>query len=307
MQKKIIALSTLSQLGIIITRLGFNLPHLAFFHILTHALFKALLFICAGSFIGCHLHTQDLRWMGNTTIQLPVATRCVTLANIALCGFPFIAGFYSKDLIIEAAINNPNNIIILLMVIFRLGLTSFYSIRFSLTTIWRPTLIAPWLNLSEEKNIIIPILFLSVTSITCGRVMSWFPPIRSSFYILPSYLKFMPLIIVTSGVLAGFYITTTIEPKTSTLINQIISHYSLCSIWFLVPLSSQFILKFPITIAHYNLKYVDHGWLESVSGINTNKTLLNTRNYIASIRPKRPAIYLSTFTLIIVIFIWSIF
>jgi NADH-ubiquinone oxidoreductase chain 5 len=59
--KKIIALSTLSQLGIIITSLGFNLPHLAFFHILTHALFKALLFICAGSFIGCHLHTQDLR------------------------------------------------------------------------------------------------------------------------------------------------------------------------------------------------------------------------------------------------------
>jgi len=59
--KKIIALSTLRQLGMIITSLGFNLPHLAFFHILTHALFKALLFICAGSFIGVHLHTQDLR------------------------------------------------------------------------------------------------------------------------------------------------------------------------------------------------------------------------------------------------------
>lgn len=133
--KKIIALSTLSQLGIIITRLGFGLPHLAFYHILTHALFKALLFICAGSFINCHLHTQDLRWMGNTTIQMPVATRCITLANMALCGFPFIAGFYSKDIIIEAALNRPNRIIILIMAIFRLGLTSFYSIRFSLTTI----------------------------------------------------------------------------------------------------------------------------------------------------------------------------
>jgi len=66
---------------------------------------------------------------------MPVATRCVTLANLALCGFPFIAGFYSKDIIIEAALNNPNNIIILLIAIFSLGLTSFYSIRFSLTTI----------------------------------------------------------------------------------------------------------------------------------------------------------------------------
>jgi NADH:ubiquinone oxidoreductase subunit 5 (subunit L)/multisubunit Na+/H+ antiporter MnhA subunit len=73
--------------------------------------------------------------MGNITNQIPVATSCVTLANIALCGFPFIAGFYSKDMIIEAAINTPNNIIILFMAIFRLGLTSFYSIRFSLTTI----------------------------------------------------------------------------------------------------------------------------------------------------------------------------
>jgi len=73
--------------------------------------------------------------MGNVTNQIPVATSCVTLANIALCGFPFIAGFYSKDMIIEAAINSPNRIIILFIAIFRLGLTSFYSIRFSVTTI----------------------------------------------------------------------------------------------------------------------------------------------------------------------------
>ncbi len=59
--KKIIALSTLSQLGIIITRIALNMPQLAFFHILTHALFKALLFVCAGSFINSHIHRQDLR------------------------------------------------------------------------------------------------------------------------------------------------------------------------------------------------------------------------------------------------------
>jgi NADH-ubiquinone oxidoreductase chain 5 len=59
--KKIIALSTLSQLGIIITSIGLNMPILAYYHILTHALFKALLFICAGSIINQHLHSQDLR------------------------------------------------------------------------------------------------------------------------------------------------------------------------------------------------------------------------------------------------------
>jgi NADH:ubiquinone oxidoreductase subunit 5 (subunit L)/multisubunit Na+/H+ antiporter MnhA subunit len=73
--------------------------------------------------------------MGNISNQIPVATSCVTLANLALCGFPFIAGFYSKDIIMEAAINSPNNVVMLFMSIFRLGLTSFYSVRFSLTTI----------------------------------------------------------------------------------------------------------------------------------------------------------------------------
>jgi len=133
--KKIIALSTLRQLGIIITRLGLNMPQLAYFHILTHALFKALLFVCAGRFINSHLHAQDLRWMGNLANQIPVASSCITLANLALCGFPFIAGFYSKDLIIESAINIDNNILIVSLSLFRIGLTSFYSIRFSLSVI----------------------------------------------------------------------------------------------------------------------------------------------------------------------------
>jgi NADH:ubiquinone oxidoreductase subunit 5 (subunit L)/multisubunit Na+/H+ antiporter MnhA subunit len=72
--------------------------------------------------------------MGNITNQIPVASRCITLANLALIGLPFMAGFYSKDIIIEAAIRNPNNIIILLLALLRLGLTAFYSIRFSLST-----------------------------------------------------------------------------------------------------------------------------------------------------------------------------
>ena len=305
--KKIIALSTLRQLGIMITSLGFNLPHLAFFHILTHALFKALLFICAGSFIGCHLHTQDLRWMGNTTNQMPVATSCVTLANLALCGFPFMAGFYSKDIIMEAAINTPNNILILIIAIFRLGLTSFYSIRFSLTTIWGPTLISPWLSLNEEKSIIVPILFLSSLSITCGRIMSWFPPIRSSFYMLPSYLKIIPLFIVILGILRAYFLTSRININKALLINKVLTHYSLCSMWFLVPLSSQFILKWPISIAHFNLKYIDHGWLESISGIKTNNLLLSSRNTISNFSPKTPSMYLFSFIVVIIISLILVF
>jgi NADH:ubiquinone oxidoreductase subunit 5 (subunit L)/multisubunit Na+/H+ antiporter MnhA subunit len=73
--------------------------------------------------------------MGNLTNQIPVASSCISIANIALCGFPFIAGFYSKDLIIESSINIINNTPIVLLAIMRIGLTSFYSIRFRIVTI----------------------------------------------------------------------------------------------------------------------------------------------------------------------------
>lgn len=304
--KKIIALSTLSQLGIIITSIGLNIPNLAFFHILTHALFKALLFICAGSFINLHLHTQDLRWIGNLSNQIPVATSCITLANIALCGFPFIAGFYSKDLIIESAINIPNNIFIVLLAVIRIGLTSFYSIRFRLVTIWSSNSNARIIKIKEEIIIIIPIIFLSSVSILSGRSMSWLPPIRREIFILPFYIKILPMIIVIIGLATGWIISTISSDLPSKALNIPLNHYASCLIWFLVPLSSQFILKAPLQIAHNYIKLVDQGWLEIYSGQGSNKWLIIINNTIIINSPKTANSYLvsaSTITIVIIFLI----
>jgi len=151
--KKIVALSTLSQLGVIIFSLGLNMPVLAYFHIVTHALFKALLFICVGSFINYHNHTQDLRWIGNLSFQMPLIISSIILANIALAGFPFLAGFYSKDLIIETILSSSFNILILSITLIRLGLTSFYSIRATLVAILRHQINLPYSIISEPLNI----------------------------------------------------------------------------------------------------------------------------------------------------------
>jgi len=132
--KKIIALSTLRQLGVIISRLGLNLPLLTFFHLITHALFKALLFVCAGTIIHLHHHSQDLRSMGNLRIQIPLTSTCMIVANLALCGFPFFAGFYSKDLIIEFCLFSPTNTLIIVIFLVATALTAAYSVRFILTT-----------------------------------------------------------------------------------------------------------------------------------------------------------------------------
>lgn len=99
--KKIIALSTLRQLGLIIIILSIGFIKLAFFHLLTHAMFKALLFICAGSIIHNIINSQDIRSIGGLCIRMPLTATFFNIANLALCGMPFIAGFYSKDLILE--------------------------------------------------------------------------------------------------------------------------------------------------------------------------------------------------------------
>jgi NADH-ubiquinone oxidoreductase chain 5 len=295
--KKIIALSTLSQLGMIITSIGLNMPSLAFFHIITHALFKALLFICAGSFINQHLHSQDLRWIGNLTNQIPVATSCISVANLALCGFPFIAGFYSKDLIMESAINITNNIFILYLALFRLGLTSFYSIRFRLVTIWSSNSGAPLINTDEHTKIIIPILLLAIISISSGRIIAWLPPVSQSIFILPILIKLLPLCIVLSGLIVAWYVSSITSAHKSPMSLMPLSHYGSCLIWFLVPLSSQFIIKFPLSISHHFIKSTDQGWLEIASGNGLHIILTKYGNHIIQYSPKSPASYLSTATI----------
>nr|QNQ65316.1 NADH dehydrogenase subunit 5 [Amphiura sp. JN-2020] len=127
--KKIIAYSTTSQLGLMVFCVGVGLPWLALYHICTHAFFKALLFLCSGSIIHSTNNEQDLRKMGNSGWNLPLTSGALAIGSLSLCGFPFLAGFYSKDLILEAAqISTTNSISIILVLIATLT-TALYSIR----------------------------------------------------------------------------------------------------------------------------------------------------------------------------------
>merc|ERR1719225_45421 len=99
--KKIVALSTLRQLGVIITAMGAGIYLLRFFHLLTHAFFKALLFIGAGNLIHSSERYQDLRVMGGGSEVIPYSKSIVIATSISLCGLPFMSAFYSKEIIIE--------------------------------------------------------------------------------------------------------------------------------------------------------------------------------------------------------------
>ena len=289
--KKIIALSTLRQLGIIITRIGLGFPQIAFIHIVIHALFKALLFICAGNLIRLHRHAQDLRWIGNTLNAAPVTATCILIANTALCGFPFIAGFYSKDLIIETAIFSEQNRFIVILILLSVGFTSFYSMRFSIVTIWGPRLHKPHSSMTENIIVVKPIIIMATLSIITGSIMLWSLPNYSLIIRLPLSIKLRTIILILSGAVLG-WATSLLSTNKRKLIDINISHYASCIIWFLVPLSSQFVLSKPIIIGHYYLKIVDQAWLERIGGQGSYNFIIKSSSRIIKNRPVLPNSYL---------------
>jgi len=126
--KRIIAYSTLSQLGYMVMAVGLNGPTPAMFHLTTHAFFKALLFLAAGSvIIGMH-HEQDIWQMGNLRRKMPITFITFTIGALALSGIPPFSGFYSKDSIFAQALEQKSYLLFA-VVIFVAALTAFYTFR----------------------------------------------------------------------------------------------------------------------------------------------------------------------------------
>lgn len=134
--KKIIALSTLRQLGLIITGIGINMPELTLFHLLTHAFFKAIIFIAVGRLIHANNGIQDLRITRVKSGILGPSLGFLTVSNLSLIGLPYIRGFYSKDLLIEASLMAQLSIFEVLIFYRSVALRVAYSVRFILMVVW---------------------------------------------------------------------------------------------------------------------------------------------------------------------------
>lgn len=129
--KKIVALSTLSQLGVIVTGFRFRISRLVFFHLLTHAFFKALLFISTGYVIHNSNNYQDLRRMGGRIKRLSINVRVTIRAKTRLAGLPFFAAFYSKESLLESLrISVSGLMLVYILIISGVILTILYSARF---------------------------------------------------------------------------------------------------------------------------------------------------------------------------------
>nr|YP_010238972.1 NADH dehydrogenase subunit 5 [Megalinus hunanensis]QTE20687.1 NADH dehydrogenase subunit 5 [Megalinus hunanensis] len=278
--KKIIALSTLSQLGLMMSILALGELHLALFHLLTHALFKATLFMCAGCIIHNLSNCQDIRYMGGLVIQMPLVCSFFSISNLSLCGLPFLSGFYSKDLILEILSMSYLNIYIYLMFFISTGLTVCYTFRLMYYLLFGNFNFISLNCLNDSSYLMLAgmgglILFV----IMGGSMLSWVMFSIPYFICLPMIMKIMALIVTVIGGWIGYEFSKFSLNYELKSLNFLYSSLFFSSMWNMPILSTFGVNFYPIYLGKLIYQNLDQGWSEYLGSQNIYKNLINMSKF----------------------------
>nr|YP_009113913.1 NADH dehydrogenase subunit 5 [Vertigo pusilla]AGC52878.1 NADH dehydrogenase subunit 5 [Vertigo pusilla] len=277
--KKIIAFSTLSQLGLMMFCLGLGIPLLALLHLFTHAMFKALLFLSAGLILMSSFGTQDLRQLGSLLFRSPLLVVIFNISSLCLVGAPFVSAFYSKHAIYEQMMMMGLNSFSMFLMMVGVILTSWYVTRVLKALSWGKVSglsVQSYLKLTSY----FPLLLLFLGSIISGKMFSLLDISMTQSLFVASWFQLLLNFLLVFGVSMGLIWSS---PKNSMFFS------SMFFLWESSNKSSVFlkgILK--------QSKVLDYGWLEPKiyfevslfkSSFIIQKMFLGVSSYLSSLIP----------------------
>nr|YP_010926800.1 NADH dehydrogenase subunit 5 [Latreutes anoplonyx]WKF54307.1 NADH dehydrogenase subunit 5 [Latreutes anoplonyx] len=298
--KKIIALSTLSQLSVMMMILSIGRPDLAFFHLVIHALFKALLFMCAGSLIHSSGGYQDIRFMGSLTTKMPLSVSCLTLSNLALCGTPFLAGFYSKDLILETSFISDLNEVCFWLIVLSTGLTVSYTFRLVYYTLSGPyNLSLTSVTSDEDSEMTGPMLGLMAGVMISGSMYVWFMSQTNLVICLTTGFKMLALLVSFLGAGVGYLLNMVSKNFMSWVTLKIDVVKFINKMWFMQSIFNMLPGEL-IKTGKNMIKTIDSGWGEYYGPQGISKMLITTSWMLQVLHNNKIKVYMVMFFVMLV-------
>nr|ALG35819.1 NADH dehydrogenase subunit 5 [Parevania sp. SJW-2015] len=291
--KKVVALSTLSQLGLMMFILCFKHKILCFFHLVTHAFFKSLLFMCVGYIMHLMMGFQDIRYMKFLHKINPMLLMMMIYSLLSMCGFFFLSGFYSKDLILEYFFMSKVSYFYLIIFYVSCMFTVSYSLRLIILMLMGNTKNLIMMSLTDYNMKLYSMIVLWLMSLILGSLMGWMF-ISGKVIIIFGWEKMMILMILVLGMI---FLGVVIKLSNTMLFPK--SYYFVSSMWFLDLILNIYVNKV-VNYMKLEFMFFEKGWGEYmlINWVNEFEKIVFYMNFLI----KKVAFILLIFVIIMLFY-----